>query len=99
MLVLWALLSQVLAMRVVMNKIRDVISSMRSDLNTPAELSNARGVPIVKGIQAEVYDLEGMTVRGLKILCARFGLRHSGLRGELIMGLLAELKDREARCA
>ena len=98
-LVLWALLSQVLAMRVVMNKIRDVISAMRSGVSTPEELSKARGVPIDKGIQAEVYDLEGMTVEGLKLLCERFGLRRSGLRCELIVRLLAELRDHEARCA
>ena len=66
---------------------------------TPRQVSNARGVPLEKGIQAEVYDLEGMTVEGLKSLCERFGLRRSGLRGELIVRLLAELKDREARCA
>ena len=48
-LALWVLLSQVLAIRVVMNKIRDVIIAMRSDMNTPAELSDARGVPIDKG--------------------------------------------------
>ena len=98
-LALWVLLSQVLAMRVVMNKVRDVICAMRSGVNTPTELSNARGVPIDKGIQAEVYDLEGMTVEGLKILCASFGLRRCGLCGELIVRLVAELKDRKARCA
>ena len=86
-------------MRVLMNKVRDVISAMRSDANTTAESSNARGVPIDKGIQAEVYDLEGMKVEGLKLLCERFGLRRNGLRGELIVRLLAELRDREARCA
>ena len=37
MLVLWALLSQVLAMRVVMNKIRDAFSAMRSVVITQAE--------------------------------------------------------------
>ena len=45
-LALWVLLSHVLAMRVVMSKVRDAISAMRSDANTPAESSNARGVPI-----------------------------------------------------
>ena len=84
-------------MRVVMNKIRDAIGAMRPGTNAPANSSNARGVLI--GIQADVYDLEGMTVEGLKILCERFGLRRSGLRSELIVRLLAELKDCEARCA
>ena len=40
-----------------------------------------------------------MTVEGLKLLCERFGLRRNGLRGELIVRLLAELRDRETRCA
>ena len=99
MQVLWALLWQVRAMRVVMNKIRAIIGAMRSDADTPAESSDARGVPSDKGVQVEVYDPDGMTVEGLKSLCERFGLRRSGLRGELIVRLLAELKDREARCA
>ena len=40
-----------------------------------------------------------MTVEGLRLLCTRFGLRRNGLRGELIERLLAELRDRGARCA
>ena len=56
-------------------------------------------MPIDKGVQAEVYDLDGMTVEGLKVLCERFGLRRNGLRGELIVRLVAELNDRGARCA
>ena len=86
-------------MRVVMNKIRAVIGAMRSDANTPAESSDARGVPIDKGVQAEVYDLDGMTVEGLEVLCERLGLRRNGLRGELIVRLVAVPNDRGARCA
>ena len=98
-LVLWALLSQVLAMQVVLTKIRGAFGAMRSDTATRAETSDARGVPVHKVTQVEVYDLEGMTVEGLRLLCTRFGLRCNGLRRELIERLLAELGDRGARCA
>ena len=52
MLVLWALLSQVLPMRVAMNKIRAIIGAMRSDADTPAESSDTHGVPIDKAWMA-----------------------------------------------
>ena len=66
---------------------------------TQAESSDARGMPIDKRVQVEAYDLDGITVKGLRLLCARFGLRRNGLRGELIVRLVAELNDRGACCA
>ena len=56
-----------------MNKVRAVMGAMRSDANTPAESSDACSVPIDKGIQAEVSDLGGMTVEGLKLLYEHLG--------------------------
>ena len=52
-----------------------------------------------KGVQAEVYDLDGLTVQGLQALCVRLGLKRSGLRGKLILRVNAELDVRGARCA
>ena len=40
-----------------------------------------------------------MTVEGLKMLCARFGLKRSGLRDELIKRIKAELDEREEPCS
>ena len=54
---------------------------------------------IPKGVQAEIHDLDGMTVEGLKMLCARFGLKRSGLRDELIKRIKAELDEREEPCS
>ena len=36
-----------------------------------------------------------MTVEGLKLLCARFGLKKNGLRDELIRRIEAEFDERE----
>ena len=80
-------------------KVRDAVGAMRPDTETTTSSSHARGTPQEKGTQVEVYDLEGLTVEGLKGLCDRFGLRRSGLCGELIVRIMAELRDGEARCA
>ena len=50
---------------------------------------------IPNGVQAEIHDLDGMTVEGLKLLCARFGLTKKSLRDELIRRIKAELDERE----
>ena len=98
-LTLWVLLSTILVLQVVTQKVRDAVGAMRPDTETTTSSSHARGTPQEKGTQVEVHDLEGLTVEGLKGLCERFGLRRSGLRGELIVRIMAELRDREARCA
>ena len=54
---------------------------------------------IDKGVQAEVHDLDGLTVQGLQALCARLGLKRNGLRSELILRVTAKLDVRCARCA
>ena len=50
-------------------------------------------------MQAEVHDLDGLAVQGLQALCARLGLKRSGLRSELILRVNAELETRWARSA
>ena len=52
-----------------------------------------------KGVQVEVYDLDGLTVPGLQTLCSRLGLRRNGLRSELVERVDVELKARCAPCA
>ena len=52
-----------------------------------------------KGVQVEVYDLDGLTVPGLQALCTRLCLRRNGLRSELITRVDFELKARCAQCA
>ena len=64
---------------------------------TKKKKGNAQAVD--KGVQAEVHDLDGLTVQGLQALCARLGLKRSGLRSELILRVNAELETRWARCA
>ena len=52
-----------------------------------------------EGTQAEIFDLDGMTMEGLKHLCVRFGLMRSGLRNELVQGTKIELAYREGSIA
>ena len=100
--VLWAVVSQVLAARAIWAMIRGVFGAMHPEPQTRARSTKTkRGVAqsVEKGVQAEVYDLDGMTVPGLQALCTRFGLKRSGLRGELVLRVNAELEARSARCA
>ena len=101
-LVLWALISQALAVRAVWKMIWGAFGAMHPEptsraRSTKKKRSDAQASD--KGVQAEVYDLDGLTVQGLQALCARLGLKRSGLRGELILRVNAELDARSARCA
>ena len=100
-LVLWALISQALAVRAVWKMFWGAAGAMHPE--TPSRtrsVKKKRGdAQADKGVQAEVYDLDGLTVQGLQMLCMRLGLKRSGLRGELILRVTAELDARSARCA
>ena len=100
--VLWAFLSQVLAVRALWKAFRGVFGAMHPE-PTPrtSKTKKKRGDAQVvdKSVQVEVHDLDGLTVQGLQALCARLGLKRSGLRSELILRVNAELDVRSARCA
>ena len=103
-LVLWALISQVLAVRMIWQAIRSVFGAMRSLPTTRARTSTTKkkrgdAQAVDRSVQAEVYDLDGLTVQGLQSLCTYFGLKRNGLRSELILRVKAELDVRSARCA
>ena len=103
-LVLWALVSQVLAVRTIWLAIRSMISAMRSSPTTRARTPTKKtkrgdAQAVDKSVQAEVYDLDGLTVQGLQTVCMNFGLKRTGLRAELILRVKAELDVRSARCA
>ena len=101
-LVLWALFSQVLAVRAIWKAFKGVFGAMHPEptsrtRTTKKKRGDAQAVD--KGVQAEVHDLDGLTVQGLQALCARLGLKRNGLRSELILRVNAELNVRCARCA
>ena len=101
-LILWALVSQVLAVQAIWKAFRGAFGAMHPEPTsrtkaTKKERGDAQAID--KSVQAEVYDLDGLTVQGLQALCARLGLKRSGLRSELILRVNAELDARSARCA
>ena len=101
-LVLWALISQVLALRAVWKAIREMFGAVHPELTPRTSKSKKKrgdAQAADKSVQAEVHDLDGLTVQGLQALCARFGLKRSGLRSELILRVNSELDVRSARCA
>ena len=101
-LVLWALHSQVLAVRAIWKAIRGVFGAMHPEPTSRTRTTRKKrgdAQAVDKGVQAEVHDLDGLTVQGLQALCARLGLKRSGLRSELILRVNAELDARSARCA
>ena len=100
--VLWALISQVLAMRAVWKAVRKMLGAVHPDPTPHASRQRKKrgdAQAVDKSVQAEVHDLDGLTVQGLQALCARFGLKRSGLRRELILRVNSELDVRSARCA
>ena len=103
MLIIWLLFSQVVAIRAVWNTVKGMMSALRFETSAPMKTKrakgHARGQMIPKGVQAEIHDLDGMTVEGLKRLSARFGLKRSGLRDELFKRIKAELDEHEEPCS
>ena len=89
-------------MRALWKAIRGVFGAMHPELTSRTRSTKKKrgdAQAIDKGVQAEVHDLDGLTVQGLQALCARLGLKRSGLRGELVLRVNAELDARSARCA
>ena len=80
-----------------------MMSALRLETSAPMKAKrakgHARGQMLPKVVHVEIHDLDGMTMEGLKILCARFGLKRSGLRDELIKRIKAELDEREEPCS
>ena len=99
---LWALISQVLAVRAIWKAFRGAFGTIHPESTSRTKaMKKKRGdaQAIDKSVQAEVHDLDGLTVQGLQALCARLGLKRSGLRSELILRVNAELETRWAQCA
>ena len=89
-------------MRAIWKAIRGAFGAMHPEPVTRtrnAKKKRGDAQVVDKGVQAEVHDLDGLTVQGLQALCTRLGLKRSGLRGELVLRVNAELDARSARCA
>ena len=96
------MLSQILAVRAIWKAFRGVFGAMHPEPTPRIKITKKKkgdAQAIDKGVQAEVHDLDGLTVQGLQALCVRFGLKRNGLRSELIVRINAEMDVRGARCA
>ena len=98
-LVLWALISQILAVRAIWKALRGMFGAMRPGPTPRTRTTRKRTSDAHKDMRVEVYHLDGLTVQGLQALCARFGLKRNGLRSELIERINAAMDVRCARCA
>ena len=99
LLMIWLLFSQVVAIRAVWSAVKGARGAMLLGTSVMQKTRKAKGHaqrdPFQKGVQAEIYDLDGVTLEGLKMLCACFGLNRIGLRDELMQRIKAELHERE----